>query len=77
MCWTDNREQKVKYFSEIKLWFLPLSTECAAGSELVRTASRLVSKQNSNKNDPHIGNIRDQCCAKKSYWNLKHLNFTD
>jgi hypothetical protein len=57
MCWTDNRENKVVYFKEVNLWYLPESPECRDGAMMQRT---ITSRPKTN--------MRDSCCVREKYW---------
>ena len=64
MCWTDNRENKILYFRNVNLWYLPTATEdnmCSSGAEMKRVAS------NSNA-------IQSRCCRKQLYWPKENQN---
>ena len=74
MCWTDSRENKVIFFKEINLWFVSNSKSCSSGAEMISTVTNLYT-QSKQKNN--IKSMKDQCCMRTSYWNLKHLNFTN
>jgi hypothetical protein len=59
MCWTDNRENKVVYFKDVGLWYLPDKEQdsmCSSPTGL----SNLASIPGSN--------VRDRCCNRKLYW---------
>lgn len=57
MCWTDNRVNKVVYFKDVGLWFLPDVNSC-------RLTDNMLEKVKSSKDD----NIRDRCCQRQLYW---------
>jgi hypothetical protein len=65
MCWTSNRVDKVKYFKEMGLWFLPPASSsrspdvCNAGKDMLQYALM---------NSAGRGSIRDKCCIRTSYW---------
>ena len=61
MCWTSSREDKVKFFKELGLWFLPENSICLSGSEMIEYSS-------SSSN-----NIQQLCCQVGNYW-LKQNN---
>jgi hypothetical protein len=58
MCWTDNRANKVVYFKEVNLWYLPDSDTCSNPSSLAQTSLTLESDKN----------MRDFCCVRDKYW---------
>jgi hypothetical protein len=57
MCWTDNRENKIVYFKDVGLWYLPdKDPVCSKGSDMFKeTQVKRV-------------NIRDRCCQRDRYW---------
>mmetsp|Transcript_408 Transcript_408/g.657 ORF Transcript_408/g.657 Transcript_408/m.657 type:complete len:540 (-) Transcript_408:110-1729(-) len=64
MCWTDNRENKVLYFKDVGLWYLPDNEDvCSKGSAM-------LSYHNQNKGDESAGKsvVRDKCCMRDRYW---------
>ena len=66
MCWTSNRVDKVIYFKEMGLWFLPGEAQrghkdtCNNGKYMLEYA--LVYGKATN------ANIRDKCCLRSNYW---------
>jgi hypothetical protein len=57
MCWTDNRHNKVVYFKEVKLWYLPELQQCNDG-KFMRS---IINRQDNTA-------IRNQCCQRQLYW---------
>ena len=82
MCWTENRVDKVKYFKEIGLWYLPhvdddsevMVSTCTSGLALRQEASRLKDIAISTQHNPSSvnrhskQNIREHCCKVRLYW---------
>ena len=64
MCWTDNKLNKIVYFKELGLWYLPqngsLSGFCSSGKEMNAYANSHGSKTGPN--------LRDKCCQRNLYW---------
>jgi hypothetical protein len=59
MCWTDNRENKVVYFKDVGLWFLPDDDDtCLAGDSMLQYAMRAKKGQR----------ILSRCCQRTRYW---------
>ena len=63
MCWTDNRVNKVVYFKETKLWFLPDEME----GMCVEPKLMLDSVIHPKYQFPPTS-IRDRCCQRTRYW---------
>lgn len=61
MCWTDNRVNKVVYFKEIGLWYLPEDNSCTAADQMLSLAE-LASKEGT------ANHIRNKCCLRSKYW---------
>jgi len=67
MCWTSNRVDKVVYFKDIGLWFLPGASKlqhantdtCTEGRQMLNYA---VTQGRGS------ANIRDKCCLRGRYW---------
>eukprot|EP01031_Cornospumella_fuschlensis_P037843 gene37843-45971_t len=60
MCWTDNRENKVVYFKDVDLWYLPDEQSlCENGGAMLDYALRY------HKRGP---SILDKCCQRQKYW---------
>jgi hypothetical protein len=57
MCWTDNRVNKVVFFKEIGLWYVPESDQCTQGKDMLQSIY-----MNS------AWSIKDACCMRKNYW---------
>ena len=73
MCWTDNRENKVVYFKDVKMWFLSPDNAavCANGPDIQHAV------QTMQQSDPQSSrNIRDACCHRQAYWDLQGLTFS-
>eukprot|EP01038_Epipyxis_sp_PR26KG_P009477 gene9477-12768_t len=63
MCWTSNRVDKVVYFKDIGLWYLPEVNEvCNNGKSMIRYAS----EQSKRKGSQDL--MRNKCCAREKYW---------
>lgn len=69
MCWTDNRVNKVVYFKEIGLWFLPEEQICLDSAEMLRSVS-------GGEGFQMTAGIRDRCCQRDKYW-PKEINDKD
>ena len=62
MCWTTNREDKLVYFRDLKLWYLDDGkSECKAGTGMLDYV-------NSHKKSTSNVNLRDTCCRRELYW---------
>ena len=62
MCWTDNRENKILYFKDVGLWYLPdekVDRFCTSGKEMKKIAAS--------------ESIRKRCCIKKNYWEKEDI----
>jgi hypothetical protein len=76
MCWTTNREDKVKYFKEIKLWYLPddIPEEkvCNSGSMMLDYAAESVRKAKAAGKKPFedAKAIKNRCCKRDLYWKV-------
>jgi len=76
MCWTSNRVDKVKYFKEIGLWYLPHDDPtkstfhkfCLDGKEGSNWA---YEQQRNVRHGAKPENLRDRCCQRQSYFKLK------
>eukprot|EP01032_Pedospumella_encystans_P023021 gene23021-26075_t len=61
MCWTSNRVDKVIYFKEMGLWYLPDNRDvCNAGKEMLHYALTY--------GHTSTASIRDKCCLRGKYW---------
>lgn len=58
MCWTDNRENKLVYFKDVGLWYLPETDDVCT----VPTSMLSYTLEASNRD------ILDRCCLKDLYW---------
>ena len=68
MCWTDNRENKVVYFKDIGLWFLPdkeqdSESTCSAANHMLAYSLQA----------PQTGKLLDRCCVRERYWAKEQL----
>jgi hypothetical protein len=61
MCWTDNRVNKVVYFKEIGLWYLPEEKTCNIADDMLRSVKNSAAKEKDNT-------IRHRCCQRDNYW---------
>jgi len=62
MCWTDNKVNKIVYFKDSKLWYLPeadVSPVCTDGKHLNTYAAGAGAGGRS---------ARDMCCQRQRYW---------
>ena len=65
MCWTENRVDKVIYFKDVGLWYLPDADSrpngptCNVGSNMLAYATSSSGKR---------VNIREKCCLRERYW---------
>jgi len=64
MCWTSNRVDKVVYFKEMGLWYLPGTPArgkdvCNSGKDMLQYALSYAKSGAS---------IRDKCCMRDNYW---------
>jgi hypothetical protein len=72
MCWTSNRVDKVVYFKDMKLWYLPEAYSrgilggkkdyCNDGKSMLEY-SLIYGQQAGNQ-----AGIRDRCCVRSRYW---------
>ena len=68
MCWTDNRKNKVVYFKEIKLWFLPEENQCLKTNLMEHYAYSSKSEWVASGNSLSApASIRDKCCQRQLY----------
>lgn len=59
-CWTDNRDNKLVYFKDCGLWFLPdKPAECAQPDAIKNWAIRNINSKTS---------ILDKCCQASVLW---------
>ena len=63
MCWTDNRENKVVYFKDVGLWYLPDDSDAEKGKTCTNAPSMLKYIQGLPSET-----IRDLCCNRDLYW---------
>lgn len=62
MCWTDNKVNKIVYFNNTGLWYLPeadVSPVCTDGKHLNTYAAGAGAGGRS---------ARDMCCQRQRYW---------
>ena len=75
MCWTDNRENKIVYFKDVGLWYLPDGKkECTDGKAMLKyevKERRKIGKALPEKGDSSV--VRDHCCMRKAYFKLKAI----
>lgn len=70
MCWTSSRDEKVTYFQQTGLWFLPDEDVCVDG----RIMHRLVPESSKHGRvqvpglDQGKNSIRNRCCVRERYW---------
>ena len=63
MCWTANREDKVKYLKDLGMWYLPDQDPIKKTCEMPKLMrSWLESKQAKKQN------ILNYCCMAGDYW---------
>ena len=67
MCWTTNRIDKVIYFKEIGLWYLPEEKQCTSGRDMHSITKSTRGKRGS-KDD---SSIKNRCCRRDLYWKAK------
>lgn len=65
MCWTSNRVDKVVYFKEMGLWYLPNAVDhgkdvCNNGKDMLQYALSYGHTSSAS--------IRDKCCLRANYW---------
>ena len=68
MCWTSNRVDKVKYFKEIGLWYIPdthKSPQCTQSRHMISWAVDSIAGQKKVKKG---AKILDNCCDRTKYW---------
>lgn len=58
MCWTDNRENKVVYFKDVGLWYLPDDEVCNNGEKMLHYQLMYGNHKS----------LRDKCCMRDRYW---------
>jgi hypothetical protein len=61
MCWTDNRENKVVYFKDIKMWYL---NEEEDSRSICSSSNGMMSYVSIPGSD-----LRNRCCLRTLYWN--------
>ena len=74
MCWTSSREDKVKYFKELGMWFLPTadsynSKASAALQAECEVPASMLSWVNVGRKSEGNRNIREHCCQLGDYSN--------
>jgi len=82
MCWTASRTDKVKYFKELGMWFLP--TDGSAGEEKheqprqgslqyeCEVPAAMLSWVQDQQKNARISDIRAHCCQAGSYFREKN-----
>ena len=73
MCWTTNRVDKVVYFKELDLWYLPEESECLDGP-VMHTNAAISSRRSvaaGMKVDAGQDSMRNRCCQRQKYWKAK------
>ena len=84
MCWTSSRTDKVAYFKELGLWFLPIDDNVLKSASTTDTERRrpdtnslqyqcenpeaMLSWVISEKNQGKNADIRDKCCQIGGYF---------
>jgi len=62
MCWTDNRVNKLIYFKDVGLWYLPENDDvCESPTAMLNFVSRRKQQ----------GSIIEKCCMREKYWKMK------
>ena len=75
MCWTSNRADKVTYFKEVGLWYLPEDPVCLVG-EIMNTHAALSTQRNKatgQKVDSGMDSMRNRCCQRNKYFKSKPI----
>eukprot|EP01038_Epipyxis_sp_PR26KG_P012701 gene12701-17032_t len=65
MCWTSSREDKVRYFKDIGMWFLPVNNTAIPHCE---TSTSILSWYTEKHDNKETVNVVDSCCLKSDYW---------
>lgn len=72
MCWTSNRVDKVVYFKDMKLWYLPDPAATSASTESSRGGGDVCNDGRSMlryaATEGRRVSIRDRCCKRDRYW---------
>eukprot|EP01039_Chlorochromonas_danica_P010171 gene10171-11255_t len=69
MCWTDNRVNKVVYFKDVGLWYLPDKEVCQSGSSMLHFLQEQGGLGGRNgKRGQSL--IRRHCCQRDRFWPL-------
>lgn len=71
MCWTSSRDDKVKYFKEMGMWFIDDSVdECVNGKDMASFLSSNGNNRNRNRNGAEAGKslLKERCCQIGKYW---------
>lgn len=61
MCWTDNRVNKVVFFKEVGLWYLPDSPSCIQPQTLLEYNTGTL-------RNGKVDDIKTRCCLRDRYW---------
>jgi hypothetical protein len=81
MCWTSNRVDKLKYFKEIGLWYIPDEDESADSSKSSRqpaycyepkhmVAWGVEAERNAQKGQSEVSLV-DRCCLKDKFFQFQ------
>eukprot|EP01036_Dinobryon_divergens_P022081 gene22081-30316_t len=65
MCWTENRVDKVIYFKDVGLWYLP-DADSRPNGPTCNVGSNMLSYATSSSGERV--NIREKCCLRERYW---------
>jgi hypothetical protein len=68
MCWTSNRVDKVVYFKEMGLWYLPAAQDGRGGGSRDVCNSGKDMLQYALTYGKGSASIRDKCCLRGKYW---------
>ena len=66
MCWTSSRDEKVTYFQETGLWYLPDEEVCLEAKVMHNFI--MESTKAGQVQDPRADSIRNRCCLRERYW---------
>lgn len=73
MCWTDNRENKVVYFKDVGLWYLPSSESedektCSSASHMLAYVTARKDAHGKRDGSDSSKSLLDLCCKRELYW---------
>lgn len=73
MCWTTNRVDKVLYFKELDLWYLPEDSMCVDGPSMHTQAAQSSENSKAAGIQSHVGqdSMKNLCCQRQKYWKSK------